>query len=168
MFSYLTDLTGLNESLVNSGVDLNTGLMMLRSGLPPNAILVGQNILTDVNWLFLQEAQDFGGLMDLAGLWRVFNEKYNSFTYFSLHHEAKALLGILQEPPHNAATDAILSMRLFNLFKHIERNPSEIARAHKALLSTAVDASFAKQNPELDGVCMGNKKTCTCGAPFFF
>ena len=27
--------------------------------------------------------------------------------------------------------------------------------------------SFAKRNPSFEGVCMGNRKTCTCGAAFF-
>jgi hypothetical protein len=35
------------------------------------------------------------------------------------------------------------------------------------LLNTPVDPSFAKMNPTCDGVCMGNKKTCKCGAPLF-
>jgi len=161
-------LTGLNEKLVSTGVDLQTAITMVKSTIPPNSILVGQNILKDITWISLQEGKDFGGLLDLSGLWRVFNEKYNSYTYFSLHHQAKALLGIVQEPPHNAATDAILSIRLYNLYKHLDGNPSEMARAHSKLLSTTIDVSFAKQNPEYDGVCMGNKKTCTCGAPFFF
>jgi len=168
VFSYLPMLTGLNENLLSKGVDIQTAIFMVKSAIPPNAILVGQNILKDVTWLQLQEGRDFGGMMDLSGLWRVFNEKYQSYTYFSLQHQAKALLGIIQEAPHNAATDAILSVRLYNLYKHLETNGAEMGRAHKALLLTTIDASFAKQNPEYDGVCMGNKKTCTCGAPFFF
>ena len=28
------------------------------------------------------------------------------------------------------------------------------------------EPSFAKKFPIYDGVCMGNRKSCTCGAPF--
>lgn len=168
IFSYLPQLTGLTEEIVSKGADLQAAIALVKSRIPPNAILVGQNVLKDINWLHLQEGVDFGGIMDLSGVWRVFNEQYKSYTYFSLQHQAKALLGVIQENPHNAATDAILSMRLYNLFKYIENNPEEMDRAHKVLLSTTAEASFAKQNPTYDGVCMGNKKTCSCGAPFFF
>jgi hypothetical protein len=59
-------------------------------------------------------------------------------------------------------------VRLYNLYKRLENQPAEMSRAHRALLSTPMDSSFAKSNPVYDGVCMGNKKTCKCGAPFFF
>ena len=68
-------------------------------------------------------------------------------------------------------------------FKQIERQPQELARAHASLLQCAaatrasasptnphrlpLQPSFAKLHPEYDGVCMGNRKTCKCGAPFF-
>lgn len=168
VFSYLKDITGLDEKLLSTGVDLETGIQMVRSALPPSAILVGQNILKDVQWLGLREGVDFSSMMDLNGLWRVFNERYKSYTYFSLHHQAKALLGISQEPPHNAATDSILSIRLFNLFQSVEVDETALTKARETLLSTPIEPSFAKNNPEYDGVCMGNKKTCKCGAPFFF
>ncbi len=37
----------------------------------------------------------------------------------------------------------------------------------EALLAAKVEPSFAKRNPEFEGVCMGNRKNCVCGAPFF-
>jgi RNA exonuclease 4 len=41
-------------------------------------------------------------------------------------------------------------------------------RAQELLLNTQPEPSFARKNPSFDGVCMGNRKTCTCGGPFFF
>lgn len=35
------------------------------------------------------------------------------------------------------------------------------------LLSTPPPPSFAKRYPIFEGCCMGNRKTCMCGAPFF-
>lgn len=34
------------------------------------------------------------------------------------------------------------------------------------LLATPPEPSFAKKFPSYEGCCMGNRKTCVCGAPF--
>lgn len=36
----------------------------------------------------------------------------------------------------------------------------------EAVLAAELVPSFAKRNPTFDGVCMGNRKACKCGAPF--
>ena len=53
-------------------------------------------------------------------------------------------------------------------------NPSQdgagkqaLEEAKQRLLDTPPEPSFAKLNPSFEGCCMGNRKTCTCGAPFF-
>lgn len=168
VFSYMTGLTGLTEEVLSKGIEMEQALAIIRQVLPKHAILVGHTVLQDVQWLGLEEGKDFAGLQDLSGLWRVFNPKYNSFTYFSLHHESKCLLGIEQQAPHNAVTDAIISIKLFMLYKMVEKDPEKLQASHKLLLSTPTDASFAKLNPVYDGVCMGQRKACTCGAPFFY
>ena len=54
--SYLTPLTGLTKELVDEkGLPLADALAQLRKALPPAAVLVGQNILKDVEWLGLQQ-----------------------------------------------------------------------------------------------------------------
>jgi RNA exonuclease 4 len=168
VFSYLTDLTGLTEQSVSKGVSLEQATKMIKSVLPQTAILIGQNILKDIGWLNLKEEIDFAGMMDLAGLWRVFNTKYKNYSYFSLHHKAKALLGYKHVGAHDPATDAILSIQLYNLYKQLEHYPAQVAFAHQLLLNTSVDESFAKKYSVYDGVCMGQKKSCKCGSPFFF
>ena len=83
-----------------------------------------QNIGKDIQWLGLREGQDFGSLVDLAGLFRVYNDKYRSFTYFGLDHVATVLLGeALDGQAHNAVMDAVKSMRLFLLFAHLQVTP---------------------------------------------
>jgi phage terminase large subunit-like protein len=42
----------------------------------------------DVQWLGLEEGKDFGGLMDLAGLWRTFNPKFKNYSYVILHYHS--------------------------------------------------------------------------------
>lgn len=168
VFSYLYKLTGLSEAKIANGISLDEGVRMVKAALPKDAILVGQNILMDVEWLGLKEGEDFAGMQDLAGLWRVYNTKYNNFTYHSLHHKSKCLTGVRQVEPHDAATDSIISMRLFNLYTHLKDNKEELEKAHRLLMETPQDPAFKVLHPEYDGVCMGGRKTCTCGSAFFF
>mmetsp|Transcript_19476 Transcript_19476/g.39709 ORF Transcript_19476/g.39709 Transcript_19476/m.39709 type:complete len:276 (-) Transcript_19476:189-1016(-) len=167
--SYLQPLTSLSKELLDQyGMPFDEAMKMLRQNLPKNAVLVGQNIGKDVEWLKLKEGEDFAEMIDLSALFRVWNDKYNSFTYFGLDHAATCWLGQANDgAPHNAVTDAVKSMRLFNLYCRVQQNPEELAALHKKLLETPVAPSFAKQNPTYEGCCMGNRKTCTCGAPFF-
>mmetsp|Transcript_7669 Transcript_7669/g.15016 ORF Transcript_7669/g.15016 Transcript_7669/m.15016 type:complete len:275 (-) Transcript_7669:263-1087(-) len=167
--SYLQPLTSLSKELLDQyGMSFDEAMKMLRQQLPKNAILVGQNIGKDVEWLQLREGEDFAEMIDLSALFRVWNAKYNSFTYFGLDHAATCLLGQANDgAPHNAVTDAVKSMQLFNLYCRVQHSPDEVASLHQKLLATPVAPSFAKQNPSFEGCCMGNRKTCICGAPFF-
>lgn len=166
--SYLSPLTGLNAEMLNQyGLEASHALALLRQHLPKDACLVGQNIGKDVSWLGLREGVDFGSMVDLAGLFRVWNEKYRSFTYFGLDHVATVLLGeALDGRAHSAVMDAVKSMRLFLLFAHLQTQPAQLAQAQQSLLAAAITPSFASQNPTFEGVCMGNRKTCKCGDPF--
>ncbi len=62
--------------------------------------------------------------------------------------------------------DAVKSMRLFNLYHQLQQSPGEWQQAQQALLATPPEPSFARLNPSFEGVCMGNRRTCTCNAPF--
>ncbi|PNH08833.1 Small RNA degrading nuclease 2 [Tetrabaena socialis] len=138
--SYLSPLTGLTAAVLQQfGVPLPQALAAVRSVLPRHAVLIGQNIRQDVQWLGLQEGQDFDSMMDLQGLFRVWNDK-----------------------------DARKSMALFNYYRHtMQPDPRAMQAAHQALLAAPPPPSFAKRNTQFEGVCMGNRRTCTCGAPFF-
>ena len=193
---------GLTKELLDTqGVPLAVALATLRAHLPRNAVLVGQSISTDVKWLGLQEGTDFAGLVDLAGLYRVWNTQYKSWSVFVQDHLARMLLGVdnagcvhnaavpcivaatllppserTADPPpprrcreaHNAVTDAQKSIRLFNLHARLAADPEQLATAHQSLLANQPQPSFARLNPSWEGVCMGNKKTCACGGPFYF
>jgi RNA exonuclease 4 len=68
VISYLTALTGLTQDIIDSkGVSLPDAVQQLRGCLPRDAVLVGQNILQDVQWLGLKEGTDFKSCLDLAG-----------------------------------------------------------------------------------------------------
>ena len=169
--SYLTPLTGLNRDILNrNGIPFHAAMQILKQHLPANAVLVGQNIFKDAEWLGLKEGEDFAQLMDLTGLFRIWNEKYKSYSVFSQDHLAKVLLGWevgANGGGHDAVGDAVKSIRLFNLYQGTHKNPEKWEEVCARLLSVEPEASFAKRNPTFEGVCMGNRKTCQCGAPFF-
>ena len=76
--------------------------------------LVVQNIRKDTEWLQLEEGKDFEGCIDLAGLTRVYNPKYSSYTHFGLDHVATSWLGeSLEGASHDALGDAAKSMRVY-------------------------------------------------------
>ena len=170
--SYLTPLTGLTaELLEQQGTTLAEALATLRQALPPTAVLVGQNILKDVEWCGLVEGRDFATMVDLAALLRVWNPKYGSFTYFGQDHYAGVWLGSAEArsegDAHDASADAAYSMKLFNAYVARQHDAQAVAAMGAKALATPVPPSFAKRFPEFEGCCMGNRQTCRCGAPFF-
>jgi hypothetical protein len=60
-----------------------------------------------VAWLGLKEGEDYGSLIDLVGLSRVWNPKFNSWSVFGLDHVATCWLGqdhaLREGESHNAA-----------------------------------------------------------------
>ena len=150
---------------------LDKALATLRTLLPKNAWLVGQNILKDVQWLGLVEGVDFAAQVDLAALLRVFNPRFGSYTYFGQDHYVRAWLGEEaargEGDSHDALADARCSMMLFQAYRKVQHDPKAVAAIGARALSTRARPSFAKLNPEFEGVCMGNRQTCKCGAPFF-
>ncbi|GFR50432.1 hypothetical protein Agub_g12653 [Astrephomene gubernaculifera] len=170
--SYMTPLTGLTEEVLRTrGVSLQEALAAVRTALPRHAVLIGQNIRQDVQWLGLKEGTDFEGMMDLQGLFRVWNDKFRSWSVFAQSHLARVLLDWRDaEGPseHDAVEDARKSMALFNHHRHVlQTDPRAMQAAQQALLAAPVEPSFARRNAVFEGVCMGNRKTCVCGAPFF-
>lgn len=165
--SYLTPLTGLSEGIIEQeGVSFQQGLQYLRNVLPTTAVLLGQNIGQDVRWLELKEGKDFQALLDLAGIYRTWNTKYNSWSIFGQDHVAKVLLNYPVVGSHDAVGDAIKSVRLYNLSQQLQQDPAAWQQAQQKLLAIPPEPSFAKKNPSYEGVCMGNRRTCVCGGPF--
>lgn len=165
--SYLPALTGLTEADCAAGVSAAECVRMCKEAIPVGAVLVGQNVLKDVEWLQLTDGEDFDSMRDLGGLWAVPNPQYRNTTSFSLGHEARALLAIHQHEQHHPAVDAWLSIKLYQLHTLLMQHPAEMERARHLLLNTPLEASFAKKNPVYDGVCMGNRRECKCGQPHF-
>ena len=92
--------------------------------MPPNAILVGQSILKDVQWLQLAEGVDYFSLIDLSALFRVWNQQRGEYTNFSQDHCAKVWIGVGERAHHNAIEDAAISMSLFNAYRMVQWEPN--------------------------------------------
>jgi len=168
--SYLEPLTGLSAELIEQqGIPVEDAKQKLRELLPKNAILVGQNIGKDVEWLGLERGVDFVDCVDLATLFRVWNDGRGGWTMFSQLHVAATWLGEVQDPekPHDAVGDATISMRLFHAYTQVQNNPEQHTALQQATISAPRVPSFAMQYPTYQGCCQGNRKLCTCGAPFF-
>eukprot|EP00927_Polykrikos_kofoidii_P044255 TRINITY_DN38271_c0_g1_i2.p1 TRINITY_DN38271_c0_g1~~TRINITY_DN38271_c0_g1_i2.p1 ORF type:complete len:595 (+),score=116.50 TRINITY_DN38271_c0_g1_i2:76-1785(+) len=168
--SYISPLTGLTRELLEErGVPFGDAMKVLQRHLPPAAVLVGQGIENDVRWLGLAEGQDFSSMIDLASLWRVWNSSYGSWSIFSQEHLWKVLFA--EDPAgraHNAVDDAVKAVRLFRLYRRLASlGDAAVEEAKQRLLSTPVSPPFKKRNPIFEGVCMGDRKNCRCGAPMY-
>ena len=165
--SYLTPLSGLTKEKLKNGISLETALNRLRSLLPSTSILVGQSIRKDVMWCKLKEGTDFRSTEDLAELYKVYSPRYRSWSRFSLEHLSKVVLGSrLTGAAHNAADDAINSIRLYKFYLENKSNSGIWNRIQNDLLKGQRPMSFSKRHPTFEGVCMGNKQLCRCGEPF--
>uniref|UniRef100_A0A7S2WPU7 C3H1-type domain-containing protein n=1 Tax=Rhizochromulina marina TaxID=1034831 RepID=A0A7S2WPU7_9STRA len=170
--SYLTPLTGVTkEKLDQHGMPEKEALELLRGKLAPNCVIIGMNIRKDIEWLGLEQDKDFSSLIDLADVFRVWNAKYGSFTYFGLDHVVTCWLNVPRAGAgnHDALEDAYLSMALFNYYRQLQFNnvTAVIQQLQWRTLNTPIAPSFAKSHPTFEGCCMGNRRTCKCGAPFF-
>ena len=168
VLSYFTELTGLTKEIIEEhGQTFADALVTLRSHLPPNAVLVGQNIKKDVEWLQLVEGLDFASMIDLAALFRVWNPQRKQYTCFSQDHAAKVWLQLPDRQQHDAVSDACISVALFNAYRTVQWDPVRMYQLQMLMMQTPREPTFSILNPALDGCCLGNKKNCKCGAPFF-
>ena len=168
--SCITPLTGIDRGkLQREGIPFADAMVLVRRCIPrENSVLVGQNVAKDIEWLQLKEGVDFGAIVDLAGVWRTWNPKFKTFSVFSQDHLIRTLLADKHEmgETHDAIGDAVKSMKLFALWRELHIDPKRLEKEKEKLLEKEPEPSFAKRFPSYEGVCMGNRKTCTCNAPF--
>ena len=90
--SYLTPLTGLTKKDFGQVEDLSSVLSAVKSFFGPDVVLIGQKIGTDFKHLQLERGRDYLGFVNLIDIFKYFNPYYNSYTVFSLYHQANVLL----------------------------------------------------------------------------
>jgi len=156
--SLLTPLTGLQPgSLDNAGTFEEVRKDLLKI-LPKNALLIGQAIDHDINWMQLKEGTDFYSSFDVGKMFRVFS-RTKRHRYFSLRHEVLYLTGFkgagtdIQSGIHDPVTDAIFSLRLFKRFMNATVHEMKFHR--QALMRAPQTEPFWKKMPLCDGVQLG-------------
>ena len=162
----MTPITGLTDKYINSGWDLQTAREILLKLLPKNACLIGQNINNDIDWLKLKRGIHFRDSVDLRKIWRKWSKKHNSYTIFSLRHQAKCIVNIPEYAYAGSASyDGKIAMILFKTYIHnMFTNPLLIKQLKTKLSVTTAPKKFSSIKPFYNGVCMGNKLFCKCGA----
>lgn len=165
VLSYITPLTGITKEMVDAhGLPLADALALLRAHLPPNAILVGQNILKDVQWLQLAEGVDYHSLVDIAPLFRVWDPSRGRYAHFSQDHCAQTWLGIAPRQHHSAISDAAISMSLFNKYRSVQWDLAALRQLQDATLHAPRVPSFSALTPEVDGKS-SSTSSCKCVGP---
>lgn len=168
VLSYLGHLTGVERDSVEvHGVSFPDAVETIRRHLGPAAVIVGQNVMKDIEWLGLKDGVDYNYVIDLATVFRVWNTQRQSWTIFSQDHVAEVWLSIRDRVSHDCVEDASISMSLFNTYRNVQWDPQQLHYMQMATLHAARTPSFSAINGQIDGCCLGNRKTCICGEPFF-
>lgn len=163
--SYLTPINNLTEEILNEyGLETQEALGILRRTIPKDAVLIGHNVARHITRLGLKKGVDFRCSLDLTDCWRVWNKNFMDYTKFSLQHESLVLLR--QRISGNVPNDAILAMRIFQQYLRERGDPRKLHSRRIELMETPIERAKHKLFPSIEGVCMGIRKSCTCGAPF--
>jgi len=93
-------------------------------------------------------------MIDLAALFRVWNDQQGRFSYFSQNHVGAVWLGDTEaaKNAHDAVGDAQKSMTLFHCYAATQMDPGRLMSFHHATLTAQKTPSFAMQNPSFEGV----------------
>lgn len=163
--SYLKSITNLDEiTLDKYGLQHSEAMKIIKDAIPPNAVLVGHNIYRHIGRLGLQKSVDFRDALDLAECWRVWNKNFQDYTKFSLNHESLVLLKVRSSG--FVPNDAILQMKVLQLYLNERSSVQNLYMKRIELMSTPVEKPVHKHYPIFEGVCLGHRKSCECGAPF--
>lgn len=168
--SMLTPITGLERGALAGGLAEEAALQQVYALLGPDVLLVGQNPQSDATWLRLVPGVHYAALFDLAQLFKQINPRYNSMSFYPMHHVARTLLNVGSGGAHSADEDARISVRLYNLYAGDSgANRARLVEGKKRLLSapnsnTNIAKSLGYQH---EGVCLAAflPERCSCGQP---
>ena len=87
IFSYLTPLSGIRASdyVSNESWSLSEVSKVIKSKIPRNAVLVGQKVCHDIEWLGLTKGADFADYVDISEVFCSYNPKFGKMVscYFT-------------------------------------------------------------------------------------
>ena len=90
--SYLTPITGVDKDAIDSARPLRIVLPEVKSLLGPDVVLISQKA-HELEALQLEENVHYIGCVDLTKTFSYYHPYYENYSIFSLHHQAKILLG---------------------------------------------------------------------------
>ena len=90
--SYLTPLTGIGPRDLTSSDSYEDVVREVKALLGRDAVLVGQSVKSDVQWMKLEQGRDYASTVELGVLFKIYNHRYGDYSSFSLAHEANTLL----------------------------------------------------------------------------
>lgn len=86
--------------------------------------------------LFSAPTFELQALLDLAGIYRAWNTKFNTWSIFGQDHVARVLMNYPVASSHDAVGDAIKSVRLYNLSQQLQQDPEAWQQAQVCLCWT--------------------------------
>ena len=92
VISYLTPLTGLTKRDFEQEKNLTSVMSTVKPIFGPDVVLIGQKVSADINKLQLQRGIDYISYVNLVDILKYYHPYYNSYTVFSLYHQASVLL----------------------------------------------------------------------------
>ena len=86
IWSYLTPLSGIRPTDYSNNRSslLQEVQKELKSKIPRNAVLVGQRIESDIDWMGLKQGTDFANHVDLAEIFCSYNQKFRNMASISV------------------------------------------------------------------------------------
>ena len=113
--SYLTPRTGIREGDLDDGESLESVIAEVKALLGPDVVLVGQSVISDVEWLHLEQGVNYSRRVELGELFQTYNPRYDNYSFFSLSHEANLLLspGMTHFYARRACRHTLAPLRFF-------------------------------------------------------
>ena len=90
--SYLTPLTGIRPGDLRGAPSYEEVVRKVKALLGRDAVLVGQSIKSDIEWMKLEQGKDYSSTVELSDIFEAYNPRYGNYSRFSLAHEANVLL----------------------------------------------------------------------------
>ena len=90
--SYLTPLTGTRLGDLRGAPSYEEVVRKVKALLGRDAVLVGQSVKSDIEWMKLEQGKDYSSTVELSDMFETYNPRYGNYSRFSLAHEANVLL----------------------------------------------------------------------------
>ncbi|UJR07401.1 hypothetical protein I4U23_011687 [Adineta vaga] len=165
--SDLFPLSGVRKADLQQAPSFDDVIKKVHSFFTPTTSIVGQSIMSDINWMQLEEGIHYNSTIELGDEFAVFDPRYGNKKYFSLAHEAQILLQIDLNAMggHLARNDAKASIKLYNQYLRV-RDQMKLEQARQTLLRSPTKIPpYRRLNGVYEKVCLSafHRGYCRCG-----